>query len=118
LREQTLAASEQFADGERTLVYACDKAETENDTAGGVQVITMPCVGMLPPSFVDYVTSRNLADKVELAGCSGGDCYFRLGVDWTVQRVTGQRDPYLRKRVPRDKVSVRLGKRVLPAEDL
>ena len=118
LREQTLNASEAFGDGERTLVYACSRADTEQDRAAGKQVITMPCIGMLPPSFVDFVTSRELADRVVLASCSGGDCYYRLGGDWTAQRVAGQRDPYLRKRVPREKVALRLGRRERPSEDL
>ena len=118
LREKSLSAAEQFGDGERTLVYACSKAGVKQDRANGEQVIAMPCIGMLPPSFVDFVTSRNLADQVVLASCSGGDCFYRLGSDWTSQRVAGQRDPYLRKRVPREKVSLRLGRRELPAEDL
>jgi quinol-cytochrome oxidoreductase complex cytochrome b subunit/Fe-S-cluster-containing hydrogenase component 2 len=109
LREQTLSASEQFGTGERTLVYACSKASTGAAEADGAQVITMPCLGMLPPSFIDYAISRDLADKVSLVGCSEGDCYYRLGVNWTRQRIDGARDPYLRKRVPREKVSLTFG---------
>ena len=65
----------------------------------------MPCVGMLPPSFIDFALSRDLADGVMLAGCADGDCYYRLGNDWTQQRVDGERDPYLRQRVVRERVS-------------
>jgi coenzyme F420-reducing hydrogenase delta subunit len=64
----------------------------------------MPCVGMLPPSFIDFALSRDFADGVMLAGCAEGDCYYRLGDDWTNQRIDGKRDPYLRKRVDRDRL--------------
>ena len=37
-------------------------------------------------------------------GCVAGDCYQRLGVEWTEQRLQGQRDPYLRRRVPRERL--------------
>jgi len=59
---------------------------------------------MLPPSFLDYALSRQLADGVMLAGCAENACYHRLGDEWVRQRVAGQRDPYLRKRVPRDRL--------------
>ena len=62
---------------------------------------------MLPPSFVDFALSRNLADGVFLAGCAEGDCFFRLGEQWTRERLAGSRDPYLRKRVNRSRL--RLG---------
>jgi coenzyme F420-reducing hydrogenase delta subunit len=61
---------------------------------------------MLPPSFIDFALSRNLADGVFLAGCADGDCYFRLGDQWTRERVAGTRDPYLRKRVDRDRLQL------------
>jgi len=61
--------------------------------------VTMPCIGMLPPSFIDYVLSRDLADGVFLTGCREGDCCFRLGIRWTEARLAGERDPRLRRRV-------------------
>jgi ferredoxin len=104
LRAMTISVAESLGDVERTLVYACSEADTRafNDA----QVITMPCIGMLPPSFIDFVTARNLADTVVLAGCAEGDCYHRLGIDWTKQRIAGERDPYLRKRVPRERIKL------------
>ena len=68
------------------------------------KVITMPCVAMLPPSFIDFALSRNLADGVAIAGCADGDCFYRLGDDWTHQRIEGKRDPYLRRRVDRHRL--------------
>lgn len=66
----------------------------------------MPCLAMLPPSFIDFALSRDLADGVMLAGCAEGDCYYRLGDEWTRQRVAGERDPYLRKRVDRERLDL------------
>ena len=99
LREDTLAASGRFVDDPRVLVYACDRCRMTPDESDGAQVLTMPCIAMLPPSFIDFVLSRGLADGVALAGCASEDCYYRLGDKWTGQRLRGERDPYLRKRV-------------------
>ncbi len=66
----------------------------------------MPCVGMLPPSFIDLVISRKHADGVLIAGCAEEDCFERLGDRWTEERIGSQRDPYLRDRVDRDRVAV------------
>jgi coenzyme F420-reducing hydrogenase delta subunit/Pyruvate/2-oxoacid:ferredoxin oxidoreductase delta subunit len=101
LREDTLSASARFGDGPRVLVYACERCGMGSGDSDAVEVLTMPCVGMLPPSFVDFALSRGLADGVVLAGCASGDCYYRLGDAWTSQRLNGQRDPYLRDRVDR-----------------
>lgn len=118
LRERTLAASQAFAGGERVLVFACSRANTQSHEAAGAEVVAMPCIGMLPPSFVDFATARDLADQVVLASCAEGDCHYRLGVDWTLQRMAGERDPYLRKRVPRERISLQLGDRSLRGEEL
>jgi coenzyme F420-reducing hydrogenase delta subunit len=60
---------------------------------------------MMPPSLIDFVLSRDLADGVVVAGCAESACYNRLGIQWTEQRFAGQRDPYLRARVPRDRIA-------------
>ena len=61
---------------------------------------------MLPPSFIDWVLARDLADGVLISGCAGGDCYQRLGSNWTRDRVARERDPYLRRRVPDERVQL------------
>ena len=61
-------------------------------------------MAMAPPSLIDYVVSRKLADGVVIAGCAERSCYNRLGAAWTEQRIAGVRDPYLRARVPRSRV--------------
>lgn len=104
LRERTREASSRFTDGDRVLVYACDSAVGKALDGTDAQIISMPCVAMLPPSFIDFALSHDLADGVMLAGCADGDCYYRLGDIWTQQRVAGERDPYLRKRVPRERL--------------
>ncbi len=106
LRERTVAASATLHDRPRVLVYACDHADATKLANRATGVLEMPCVAMLPPSFIDFVLSRDLADGVMLAGCAEGDCYFRLGDEWTRQRIAGTRDPYLRGRVERARLSV------------
>jgi quinol-cytochrome oxidoreductase complex cytochrome b subunit/coenzyme F420-reducing hydrogenase delta subunit len=104
LRAHTLEISATFADGPRVLIYACQQSEVMNLQSGNVKVIELPCVAMLPPAFMDFVLSRGLADGVMLAGCGEGDCYYRLGDQWMRERIEGERDPYLRKRVDRDRL--------------
>ena len=104
LRSETVAASESFVKGRRVIVFGCEHSGAESFADDSTRVITMPCVAMLPPSFVDFVLSRSLADGVAIAGCADGDCYYRLGGDWMQQRIDGQRDPYLRRRVDRERL--------------
>jgi len=70
----------------------------------GAAAIELPCVGMLPPSFLDFIISRGHADGVLLVGCRDGDCHFRLGQQWSEARIAAKRDPYLRARVPRERI--------------
>jgi len=106
IRENTLTVTTGLSGTERILVYGC---QTGIDLTGLAQadvgVLTLPCVAALPPSFIDFVITRRHADGVMLVGCAAGDCYHRLGVDWTEQRLAGQRDPYLRDRVPRARIA-------------
>ncbi len=104
LREKTLAASQEFVKGRRIIVYACEHSGAEALADESARVISIPCVAMLPPSFIDFVLSRNLADGVAIAGCAEGDCYYRLGGDWMSQRLNSERDPYLRNRVDRSRL--------------
>lgn len=106
LREQSLAAADGLHGEARIIVYACAKSGADTLQDDNVAVVSMPCLGMLPPAFVDFVLSRKLADGVMLAGCAEEACHHRLGNTWTQQRVDGERDPYLRKRVPRSRLAV------------
>ncbi len=72
-----------------------------NDSRAGVD---LPCAAMLPPSFIDYALSKNLADGVAIVGCREGTCQYRLGPQWTEDRLENRRDPHLRSRVPRERL--------------
>jgi ferredoxin/coenzyme F420-reducing hydrogenase delta subunit len=106
MRQRTLDVMAPLSGPDRVLVYACrygsDLGALE---AAGVGVVMLPCIGALPPSFIDFAISRRHADGVALVGCAHDDCYQRLGIDWTERRLAGQRDPYLRGRVPRNRVA-------------
>ena len=84
---------------DRILVFACDAGDAEALQQDGVDIIKLPCVGMLPPSFVDFALARGYAEGVMIAGCAEGDCQHRLGNEWTAARMARSRDPLLRQRV-------------------
>ncbi|UCC56348.1 MAG: cytochrome b N-terminal domain-containing protein [Gammaproteobacteria bacterium] len=106
LREKTLSQAEKLTGMARIIVYVCEHGpeleKPENDQVG---VIKLPCIAQLPPAFIDFIISRRHAEGVFLAGCAEGDCYYRLGQQWVDQRLAGERDPYLRKRVPRERIA-------------
>lgn len=100
LRDKTIAATAGLQGNGRVVIYGCDcSLAPEEIRDESCAVVTMPCVGMLPPSFIDFVLSRKHADGVFLTGCREGDCSYRLGIRWTDARIAGERDPRMRKRV-------------------
>lgn len=101
LRERTIAAAKELNGPSRILVFACEHGCGRLHKEGTVK---LPCVAMAPPSLIDYVLSKKLADGVLVAGCAESYGYNRLGVLWTVERFAARRDPYLRARVPRERV--------------
>lgn len=106
LRAQLQEACAPLTGSDRLVVVACEHGEPVDGALPNAALIRMPCVGMLPPPFIDYVLSRGLGDGIVLAGCAEGGCFHRFGDRWTMQRVAGQRDPWLRERVPRDRVAL------------
>ncbi len=102
LRERVIAAAAAQQELPRLLVLACDHG---GGAAHVGATVALPCVAMAPPSLIDFILSRNLADGVVVAGCAESACYHRLGVAWTKQRFNGTRDPYLRARVPRERLA-------------
>ena len=105
LREKTIAVADNLSGNDKVIVYGCQNSLDPVQMAGTeVGVVTMPCIGMLPPSFIDFVLSKKLADGVFLTGCREGDCCFRQGIRWTDERLAGQRDPQLRKRVAQERI--------------
>jgi ferredoxin/coenzyme F420-reducing hydrogenase delta subunit len=105
VREQVLEAAQSLAGDARVIVIGCQEGGDLSALQGpSVAAVSLRCAGMLPPSFLDFVLTRGHADGVFLTGCREGDCHFRLGIQWTQERLDGERDPYLRKRVPRKRM--------------
>jgi coenzyme F420-reducing hydrogenase delta subunit len=90
----------------RVVVFGCDCAADVRALAGpGVAAFSLPCAGMLPPTFVEYAL-REGADGVLVASCPPEDCEYRHGAQWTAQRLAAAREPHLRSSVPRERVLV------------
>ena len=106
VRDRTEAACRSLSGPGRVMVYACDHAaRLGRTTVENAAVVNLPCIAMLPPSFIDFVLSQDHADGVFLLGCREGGCRNRFGVEWMEARIAGTRDPHLRKRVPRDRLA-------------
>ena len=105
IRTDVDAEAARIAGDARIMVFGCINAEVAAGCrSDNVGVVPLNCSGQLPPSFIDYVISRDLADGVVIAGCSENSCQNRFGAAWTAARMAGERDPYLRARVPRTRI--------------
>ncbi|MCL4186782.1 MAG: cytochrome b N-terminal domain-containing protein [Rhodobacteraceae bacterium] len=101
LRAEVIAAGQALTGKGRVLTLACGQGAAVGSAPGRV---VLPCVAMAPPSLIDFIISRGLADGVAVAGCAERDCFNRFGHAWTEARFGRTRDPYLRARVPRDRL--------------
>ncbi|MEJ8569357.1 4Fe-4S binding protein [Elongatibacter sediminis] len=91
----------------RVIVIGCDGSGQLKDLADSATAVLMPrCAGHIPPAYVDYILSRDLADGVLFAGCADGTCRYRLGQQWTEARIGRERDPHLRARVDSRRVGM------------
>jgi coenzyme F420-reducing hydrogenase delta subunit len=89
----------------RIMVFGCDNAvNIEKLRSDGVAVLSLPCIAMLPPSFIEYALHEHHVDGVLITGCRKNDCYHRLGVLWTERRLTAEREPRLRGRAERERI--------------
>lgn len=105
VREQTHRAAAALSGPGRVVVFGCDHGvAVARINSASVGCVSLPCSGMLPPSMIDYVLSRGLAEGVVITGCRDGECQFRFGPQWTEDRIEGRRDPQLRARVPRERI--------------
>ena len=85
----------------RIVAFGCSRgARVDTLAAPDVATFSLMCIGVLPPSFVEYAL-RDGASAVLVSGCREGGCEFRLGQRWTEQRLAGTREPHLRGSVPR-----------------
>jgi ferredoxin/coenzyme F420-reducing hydrogenase delta subunit len=101
LRERTIRASQALTGPARIVVLACE----HGGAASYPGSVPLPCVAMAPPSLIDYILSKKLADGVVVAGCAERACFNRRGIILTQQHFAQQRDPYLRTRVPRNRLT-------------
>jgi ferredoxin/coenzyme F420-reducing hydrogenase delta subunit len=105
LRDDVLAAAAKLSGETRVIVFGCKNGpDLQRLNGPDVAAMELQCIGMLPPSFIDFLITRHHVDGVFLTGCTLEDCHNRLGNRWTEQRLAGERDPYLRERVPRERI--------------
>lgn len=89
----------------RIMVFGCDMAANiEKLRSESVAVLSLPCIAMLPPSFIEYALHERRIEGVLITGCRENDCYHRLGVLWTERRLTAEREPRLRSRADRERI--------------
>jgi quinol-cytochrome oxidoreductase complex cytochrome b subunit/coenzyme F420-reducing hydrogenase delta subunit len=89
----------------RIMVFGCQSGPRLTAVASDkIGVVPLVCIGQLPPSFIDYIFARDLADGVVLTGCRENGCDARFGIQWTMDRINRKRDPNLRRRVARERV--------------
>jgi quinol-cytochrome oxidoreductase complex cytochrome b subunit/coenzyme F420-reducing hydrogenase delta subunit len=108
LRAQTdRALAALHANGPRLVVFGCDRGfGVHAMRSKSVATVSLPCIGMLPPAFIDYALRDSLADGVLVTGCREGDCHFRLGIQWIEQRLARERPPHLRQRVAEERIEL------------
>lgn len=105
VREETHEAALRCSGSPRLLAFGCEHAaDAAMLEAEGIGIVKLRCIAMIPPSLIDYVLSRGLAEGVVLVGCAESACYNRLGVRWTKARIGRSRDPRLRTRTPRERI--------------
>jgi coenzyme F420-reducing hydrogenase delta subunit/quinol-cytochrome oxidoreductase complex cytochrome b subunit len=90
---------------DRIVVFGCDRGvQVHALAAPDVVTLSLMCIGALPPSFVEYAL-RDGAAAVLVSGCRAGGCEYRLGQQWTEERLAGAREPHLRASVPRERLA-------------
>lgn len=106
LRQQLVDGLERLRGTTPVVVFGCDHAAPAESLAGeDTLALSLLCVGMLPPSFVEYAL-RSGADGVVVTGCRDSGCAFRLGTGFTRERLLHRREPHLRDSVPRDRLLI------------
>jgi coenzyme F420-reducing hydrogenase delta subunit len=107
IRDLVTEASSQLTGSRRLLVFACEGSKQSKKLSDAeTAVVSLTCLAQLPPSFADWILSRDLADGVVLSACAHNDCQYRLGAKWTEQRINRTRDPMLRRRVDVEKLAL------------
>jgi coenzyme F420-reducing hydrogenase delta subunit/ferredoxin len=87
------------------VAFGCERGvRVESLAAPDVLPLSLMCIGALPPSFIEYAL-RDGAAGVLVSGCRAGGCAYRLGQQWTAERLAGTREPRLRSSVPSDRLA-------------
>lgn len=68
-----------------------------------VRFITLPCVGMIHPSWIEQALELG-AEGVFICGCQMGDCQYRFGNQWIKDRISASRAPILKGTVDRSRI--------------
>ncbi|MDP1612477.1 MAG: hydrogenase iron-sulfur subunit [Sulfuritalea sp.] len=104
LRQQLEAKLARLSGKTRLVVFGCDAgADVSALAAADTATLSLICTGMLPPSFIEYAL-RSGVDGIVVTGCRDGGCEFRLGMEWTRERLARRREPHLRDLVPLDRI--------------
>ena len=104
VRDELDAALASLRGSPSIVVFGCDcAADVASLARPDTAAVSLACAGMLPPSFVEYAL-RAGADGVLVTGCREGDCAYRFGDRWTIERIAGTREPHLRASVARERV--------------
>ncbi|MBI5327893.1 MAG: hydrogenase iron-sulfur subunit [Deltaproteobacteria bacterium] len=86
----------------RKIIDPATSAIKEIPTA---KIITIPCAGMIQPSWIELSLNSG-ANGVFICGCQIGDCHYRLGNTWLEDRLMGKRLPILRQNIDRSLLRV------------
>jgi coenzyme F420-reducing hydrogenase delta subunit/ferredoxin len=104
MRQQLEAKVAVLTGKTRLVVFGCAQgANVGKLEAADTATLSLICTGMLPPSFVEYAL-RSGVDGIVVSGCRDGGCEFRLGMEWTRERLARRREPNLRQLVPLDRL--------------
>lgn len=104
LRTRLHEALAQRAGAPVSVIFGCQQgADVDSVTGPDVIGFSLLCAGALPLSFIEYAL-REGAALVIVSGCVGSTCTYRLGSDWTQQRLSGERPPRLRASVPNQRL--------------
>lgn len=104
--QSTKRKLDQLSTEEKIVVFGCIHGTLLDSFDDDVTVtVTLPCIGQLPPSFIDFLCSREKVSNVLLTGCASGNCYHRIGNDWLEERIVNLRQPHVRSSIVRKRIS-------------
>jgi ferredoxin len=88
------------------LVASCQHGpDVSGLESADVTTLRLECIAQLPPSYLDFLCRRESVDSVLLTGCAEGDCYHRLGNELQEARLAHEREPHIRFKDVKAKVS-------------